>query len=228
MKLDIVIPTLNRREKLDVCVNSILKTAKEDMNLYLYFGDEQERQDYEKLFQGITNIHSLYLDNYKVPTFWNGYLKDMKADALMYLNDDVELYDDTLDVVVEDFMREFPDTDGVLGLNQVNIADPRKVESAFGVIGTKYADRFPNRQVWCPDYHRFYGDWELWKYAKDIGKFYFSEVARVNHYHPCTDKKLEDSTHYNVRTFLKEDKVTFQRRQIFNLLWGKNFSLINE
>ena len=227
MKLDIVIPTLNRREKLDVCVNSILKTAKEDMNLYLYFGDEKERQDYVKLFQGITNIHSLYLEDYRVPTFWNSYLKDMKADALCYLNDDCELYEDTLDVIIEDFQREFPDTDGVLGLNQVNISDPRKVESAFGVIGTKYADRFPNRQVWCPDYHRFYGDWELWRHAKDLGKFYFSEVARINHYHPCTNKKLEDTTHYNVRTFLKDDKVTFQRRQVFNYLWGKNFSLIN-
>ena len=228
MKLDIVIPTLNRREKLDVCVNSILKSSKEDMNLYLYFGDERERQDYKKLFQGITNVHTLYLEEYRVPDFWNSYLKDMKADALCYLNDDVELFEDTLDVILEDFQREFPDTDGVLGLNQVNITDPRKVESAFGVIGTKYADRYPNRQVWCPDYHRFYCDWELWRRAKDVGKFYFSENARINHYHPCTNKKLEDSTHYKVRTFLKDDKVTFQRRQVFNYLWGKNFSLINQ
>ena len=211
-----------------MCINSIFRSAKSsDIRLIIYFGTSDEMNYFNSLLSGLPNIDLRFLPEYTVPTFWNSYLKDMKADALLYLNDDTELYEDTLEVVIEDFQREFPDTDGVLGLNQVNIKDPHKVESAFGVIGTKYADRFPNRQVWCPDYHRFYGDWELWKHAKDRGRFYFSPVARINHYHPCTDTKLEDATHYAVRTYLKQDKITFQRRQALDLLWGKDYKLIN-
>jgi glycosyltransferase involved in cell wall biosynthesis len=228
MKIDIVIPTLNRRDKLQTCINSIFRSAKsEDIALYLYFGTQSELEFFKVQLNNVPNVYIRYLPEYKVPTFWNNYLSEMKADALCYLNDDVELYEDTLEVIMEDYQREFPNMDGVLGLNQVNIKDPHKVESAFGVIGTKYADRYPNRQVWCPDYFRFYGDWELWKRAKDIGKFYFSEVARINHYHPCTNKALVDATHDAVRTYLRQDKLTFQRRQSMDLLWGKDFKLIN-
>jgi glycosyltransferase involved in cell wall biosynthesis len=228
MTLDIVIPSLNRREKLQNCLNSIFRSAKTDnIQLILYFSDNDEITYWNQYFSNIANIQLRFVAEYRVPTFWNDYLLNMKADALCYLNDDVELFEDTIEIILTQFIEKFPDYDGIMGLNQSNLYDINKVESAFGVIGTKYADRFPNRQVWCPDYYRFYGDWELWKYAKEINKFYFCQQAQLNHYHPATNHKLEDDTHKLVRTYLKQDKQTFQKRQSLNLLWGKSFTLVN-
>ena len=224
LSLRICIPTLNRRDKLQVCLNSIFQGAKTDkVKVSIYFGDKEELEFFQEQLMNIPTVDCNYLESYRVPDFWNARLLELKEDALLYINDDVEFYEDTLEVILEDFKRRFPDTDGVMGLNQVNIKDPNKVQSAFGVIGTKYANRFPDRQVWAPFYDRFYCDWEVWKYAVDIKRFFYNEWARINHYHPCTNRALEDATHNKVRTYLKSDKQTFQRRQASNLLWGHSF-----
>ena len=76
------------------------------------------------------------------------------------------------------------------------------------------------------DYNRFFSDFELWKYAKYIGKFEFCITARIEHLHPCTNKAHADQTHTDVRQFLARDKRTFQLRQAKGLLWGKNYELI--
>jgi len=203
----------------------LLGAKNHDITLAIYFGNEEELLHFKPFFATIENVKLNFLKEYRVPDFWNSYLLNMTADAIMYLNDDVELFEDTLDVVLEEFPAHFPDYDGVMGLNQINIKDVNKVESAFGVIGSKYAERFPNKQVWCPAYSRFYGDWELWKYAKEINRFYFCEYARINHFHPSLNREWEDSTHNDVRKFLQEDKKMFRQRQTNNLLWGKSYAL---
>ena len=227
MKLAIVIPTLNRKEKLEKCINSILRSAKTDnIILEIFFGNIKEIEYFKPFFVSTDNIKLHYLDKYNVPQFWNDYLKNMESDMLLYLNDDIEIFDDTLSVILREFERNFPDTDGVLGINQVNIHDIHKVEAAFGVIGKKYADRFPNREVFCPAYNRFWADFELWQYAKSIGKFVFCRQAQLNHYHPSINKEWEDSTHNEVRKYLRQDKLTFQKRQAAGLLWGKTYELL--
>ena len=153
--------------------------------------------------------------------------KNNESDHLdKYLNDDIEIFDDTLSVILQEFEHNFPDTDGVLGINQVNIHDIHKVDAAFGVIGRKYAERFPDKKVWAPCYNRFFCDFELWQYAKSIGKFVFCRQAQLNHYHPSLNRDWEDSTHNEVRKYLRQDKLTFQKRQAAGLLWGKTYELL--
>jgi hypothetical protein len=166
--------------------------------------------------------------NYKTTTFWNKHLLSCKSDALVYLNDDVLLFSDTLTVIEQKFKEYFPDYDGIMGLNQSNINSGSKVLSAYGVIGLKYADRFPRRQVWCPDYHRFYGDKELGEFAESIGKFKYCEEAKIIHLHPSVDIKQLDMTHVKVREWLKPDRTTYYERQRLGLLWGKNYTLLTK
>ena len=165
---------------------------------------------------------------YRVPDFWNKYLRECKVDVMCYLNDDVIIKEDMFRQIIKAFAIHFPDLDGIIGLNQKNITDLQKVKSAFGAIGIKYADRFPNREVFCPDYYRFFADFELWQYAKQINKFVFCKEAQLVHLHPAFYKNLEDETHKEVRKYLSLDKKTFQRRQIEELLWGQDFKLLTE
>jgi len=230
MKLDIVIPTKWRKEKLDNCLNALLKSIHDDTtDIYLYFSEEDEAKMYNQVFVGVENVKVHLLDfEYRVPPFWNTHLKNMTADGMCYMNDDVEVFEDTVEKIKLEFYRYFVDYDGVVGLNQLNLNEFQKVEGAFGVIGAKYADRFPDRQVFCPDYYRFYGDFELMKQAKEVGKFHFSHEAQLVHNHPCINKKFQDATHADVRKHIAKDKHTFKIRQARGLLWGKSWELINE
>jgi len=220
MKLDICIPTVGRKEKLNKCVNSILQTAKEHTTIKLFFSDEFEYREYRSAFMGIANIQTFLLNSYRVPNFWNWCLQNSDAHAMMYLNDDVTVLPDTLDNVEKAFTQLAPDFDAVLGINQVNLPEGSKLESAFGVIGLEYAKRFKDKNVWCLDYSRFYADKELMLYARKIGRFYYCPEIQINHYHGSFYG--EDDTHKKVRQFLSKDKQTFNLRQEKGLLWGDN------
>lgn len=229
MIIDLVIPTKNRREKLLKCLNSILISVKEiDINLYIYFQYKTNRDYIKDMVGDIPNIHLELSGNYRVPDFWNKFYKETKSDAVCYINDDIEFLPDTMKNIIDEYIIAFSDYDGLMGICQTNLPSGQALESAFGVIGMKYADRFPDRQVYCPDYDRFCGDYEMWQYAKSINKFYFSEKSKIIHHHPCTDRRLEDETHLEVRKWLIGDKQTFHKRQSKNLLWGKDLTLISK
>jgi len=175
----------------------------------------------------VEGINLKMVKNYRVPSFWNDHLKDMRADAMMYLNDDVLLFDNTVELAIETFEKEFPDNDGVLGLSQANLPEGDTLEGAFGLIGTKFADRFPDRKAICPDYYRFYSDKELWLYSTEIGKFHYDPQIKIKHLHAAYYKDALDQTHLDVRKHLAKDKYTYNQRQSQKLLWGRNFDVIN-
>ena len=228
MTLEIVIPSKGRLEKLEKTVNSIFYSARNiPIKLTICFSIHEELEKFNIIIGNIPNVSLELIYNYRVPEFWNTYLNKTDANALCYLNDDVLLLEDTIEVALAEFERVFPNNDGVMGLRQVNIPPKQAVEGAFGIIGKKYTERFPDGQVWCPDYNRFYADFELWQYARKIGKFYFSTISRIEHLHPCTNPKHKDATHDAVRVYLPQDKQTFALRQARGLLWGENFNLIN-
>jgi hypothetical protein len=229
VQLDIVIPTINRQTKLLQCLNSIFQNRVSDpVTVYIYFSVFEELLDIKSVFEGYeVPIKLLMVEDYKVPTFWNHHLKHMTADAMVCINDDVLFSVDTLPTLIEEYKKQFPDYDGIMGLNQSNIPTNQALQSAFTVIGSKYADRFPDRQVWAPDYNRLWADKELLDYADSIGRFYFSRKTNIIHLHPAFGGQ-EDQTHVAVRTYLAKDKFIYQTRKELGYLWGRNFKLLNE
>ncbi len=230
MKVDVVIPTRKRKEKLVNCLESLMIAKRNyDIDIYIYFNSQEDLNNFPVKFSKYVNKW-LFLrlePEYRVPTFWNKYLRECRADAMCYLNDDVLVKEDIFKQIIKAFVIHFPDFDGVIGLNQKNIIDLQKVESAFGVIGIKYANRFPNKEIFCLDYYRFFADFELWQYAKSINKFVFCKEAQLVHLHPAFYKDLEDETHKEVRKYLSLDKKTFRQRQLNNLIWGQTFETLN-
>lgn len=235
MLLEIVIPSKGRIQKLENCLNSILHSTKDlepykDYVVKVYFSLQEEYEYFTRLFgeaSQILGINFKLLDfHYRVPDFWGYCLRNMQGQALMYLNDDILVFDNTLKLACTEFERHFPDFDGVMGLSQSNLPEGQALEGAFGIIGEKFADRFPNRNVFCMDYDRFRGDYELWIYSKEIGKFYFDKNVKIEHLHPAHDKSQIDETHHDVRKYLPKDNEIYRKRTSLGYLWGRNFNLL--
>jgi len=228
-KLDIVVPSKGRVRKLEGFLYSVIPdiVKYQDINLYVYLSDRKE-YDYIKIFLShFSNAHVCWLPIYRVPNFWNDHLRTTTADAMCCANDDVIFLNKTIDEILSGFKEHFPDYDGVVGLNQSNLPTGQALDSAFPVIGKRYADRFPERQAFCPDYDRFYCDKELGEYAKSINRFYFASKAEIIHLHPCVDKRFEDLTHYQVREYLQHDKQTWLHRSSQRWLWGRDFNRVD-
>ena len=96
------------------------------------------------------------------------------------------------------------------------------------MVGSKFADRFPNRETFCPEYHHFGVDAELMEYAESVNKFIWCEEAKVYHHHPaCSDAPI-DETHTILRQMAKDDHKLQSDRKAAGMLWGKNFDLYNK
>lgn len=228
MKLELVIPTINRLKKLSNCLDSIIKAKKDnDIVLTLYFTDLKELDIISDKYN-LDWISFSVIEEYRVPTFWNKCLNLLKSDALCYLNDDIELYEDTISNICDIYPQYFPDFDGILGIHQTNLPESQVVKTAFGIIGKKYISRFPENQVYCPDYYRFFGDYEMYLYAKEIDKFKYNKKIKLKHFHPAFDLRMVDDTHKNVRKWLPIDKIIFRERQELGWLWGKDFNLLRK
>lgn len=230
MKITIVIPTRNRLEKLYNCIASIITNkyyGSHEVNIIIAFDNREELEKFGKY--NISKETSMEVfNNYRVPDFWNYYLKNSNFDVFVCLNDDTLLEKDFFLKLEEAFKNNFPDFDGIVGLNQSNGPKEQCLDSAFCAIGSKYADRFPDRNVYCLDYFRFYADKEIGEYAKSIDKFYFGEEVKIIHLHPAFTKLSPDETHNKVREFLNKDRTTYTKRKQKNLLWGRCFELIEK
>lgn len=227
--LDIVIPSLNRRQKLDTCLNSLFRADNlENVTIWLYLSDPVEYQHYWSYFDALKDkVKVVLLPSYRVPSFWNGHLATMQADAMFCVNDDTEFHTNAITNIISEFSTLYPDGDGVLGVTQSNALEGQGMEGAFPVIGRTFAERFPDRKVWCPDYYRLWADKELMDYARSVGKFHASTVCKIVHWHPAFGGTV-DTTHIAVREFRDLDRKTYRSRQNKGLLWGQNWDLINK
>lgn len=231
MRIEIAIPTLGRMEKLLKCLGSIdeaKKQIEDRLYVYLYFSSELEYKLIDESLKHYPYIFTRLIDSYNAAEFWNNHIKEHNADIFYYLNDDVLLAPNCLKNSINTMISKYPDLDGVIGIKQEGFGDIKTMPTAFGAIGSKFIDRFPNRKVMCEDFKRLYLDEELYLYTSSINKFYLDKTASLLHCHPCLNKKYEDKTHYDVRKYLKEDKKSFEERRRLNYLWGKNYNLINE
>lgn len=229
MKLDVVIPTYQRQEKLFRGIESIVIARKEchtiEVILHIYFSIKKDMEECIGMQAKKDWIkYHLLTEEFKASTFWNDHLRTMEADALCYLTDDVELDKDCLINGWESLSDvEF---DGVVGFKMSNATDGQPCEAAFGMLGRKYAERFPARDVFCPEYWCFFCDSELEEYAKSIDKFYFNKQAILQHAHPSFTNEKPDATHTWHRRHSMEDHAVRNFRKKKKILWGRSYFLV--
>lgn len=234
MKLEIVIPTYLREEKLIRTLSSVRNAMDQlgpdvEASVKVCYSSEAECAVNTKGMNWPWIQHCLiekYPDGFKLPRFWNDVLRACRADALCYLTDDVLLNRYCLAIAAMEIRKM--NFDGVIGFAIENITEPHQpCQAAFGVIGMRYADQFKDRRCFCPDYTSLYADIELQKQAQVLGKFKFHTSCTLVHFHPAYEPNEMDQTHMHARRNSQLDRETFERRSERDLVWGLSEELIN-
>jgi len=226
MKFDVVIPTYKRIKKLERMLKSVEAQGKKNFEVFVYF-DNKDVDGFEH-FKDRKDINCILLGSqHRAFGVWNRHLNSLIADAMFYVCDDIEFQPGCFSHVEKYFNEVFPTTDGLLGLNQKNIEKGVGFSrNAMGVIGKKFAERFPEKQVFCPDFISFGADSELGTYAREQKVFLYGEDARIIHHHPAHEKSEVDETHRIVREKTMDDKDTYRLRRGKNLIWGRTFERV--
>ncbi len=110
-------------------------------------------------------------------------------------------------------MKErFPDGYGVVSLG-------RRTKCIFGLVGRKWIEHFPDRQMLCPYYIHYGADAEHGHFAKEIGKFAYppDRETQVLHY------RLNDRTRVFSRKSRNKDRALHKNRLARGRTWGINF-----
>lgn len=207
MKLvNICIPTISRFEMIKNTIVSILKSNYSNIKITVIV-DWGRKAYYEKLkkrYSGNDKI-DVMLNNQRLgwPRSLNRIFKETDDDFYLFASDDLTFKPTTIYKAVLDMDNHFPDGDGLIGISQnLNQYCP----AAFGLIGRKWVNRFPDRQVFYPKYIHFAGDSEHWHYARQKNRFYKS-TAIVYHARPFDECKRQAQ-----KTLLSDRAIWFPRR----------------
>jgi hypothetical protein len=236
MKVLVGIATYKRPEKLLRLLGSLCEQTYSNFDVAIGFDNNDSgtalkispflaKSYFFKLSVFVSNQHSYVIG------LWNEiHRKGMEKgiyDAHLALVDDVELYSDCLENVVNCLQTNYPDTDGVVGINQVYPGKNVQFMPAGQVlIGRKFVERYKdvNYQVCAPCFSQWYQDNELQQFATSLGKFKLCEEAKLIHHHPLYSDDKIDEAHKEVRgTILSRDRQIYNERQRLGLVWGQSW-----
>lgn len=242
MKLLLGIGTFKRVEKLKRLLASLDEQTFKDFYVVISIDNKDyETEEYlktlekYKLGQMGTYVHR---EQVFIIGHWNyivqNYFHFLNVDGFVGLCDDVTLYPDTLENIVECHKTTFPNGDGVCGFRQVCEGYPNYTFKWFGqtLMDKKFIERYKDAdyKICCPDYSHFFQDEEMYLYANDLLKFQNCYEAVLNHDHPSFTGSI-DETHNLIRkgdvSPIQHDKMMKFHRQEKGYLWGKDFKLIS-
>lgn len=142
----------------------------------------------------------------------NRVLKEFTSPYYVYAADDLVFPPDCLECAMVRMQECFPDGKGVITLG-------RKTKAIFGLIGNKWVEHFPDRQVFCPFYKHYGADSEHSHYARATKKFAYSPKrdSQVLHH------RLKDETCIRARKWRFNDLHLHESRRKRGILWGASF-----
>lgn len=202
MRIQVICSTYNRPNMLANAVRAVANQGVYDIDMIIHFNTPD----------GST----VKVANYFKQSF--------DFDIQIGICDDMEMQEGFITNIIKCFADNFPDLDGVVGTNQINIPDG--CQCASSAIGRKYADRFPNRQTACPNYHHFGIDVEFMEYSKSVGKYMYCPEAKIYHHHPAHSDTRPDETYRSLRRYAGKDHQIQAERKARGYLWGRDFNLI--
>ncbi|KKK81384.1 hypothetical protein LCGC14_2814010, partial [marine sediment metagenome] len=150
MKINLIIPTCSssRTPLLIETIESIQSGSYKDVHIVVVADGNQ------KIFREVTakGFDNLSITQNVIRRDWvfsiNRVLKEFISEYYIYASDDLIFPKDCIKTAVKNLQIYFPYRDGVVGIG-------RKGRSAFGLFGNKFVNRFPKREVFCPDFTHF-------------------------------------------------------------------------
>lgn len=225
MKVTIAIPSCSseRIPLLIQTVESIQAGSYKDVDVVIVAdGNPQIYELIDKSIYEIANRKMLYnvsaifnIERIDWNASINRVFKEFDSEYYIYASDDLIFPPDCIKHAMATMQRCFPDGFGVVTIG-------KKPKCAFGLLGRKFAEHFPDRQVMCPDFIHYGGDSELLRTIKELGVFTFppERESQVKH------SRLKDETWRLARRIRTRDRAIYFKRQEKGYKWGIDFNLI--
>jgi len=216
----LLIPTIGRLSSLLNTIKTFQASSYKKTAVIVIVDDG--RQEYFRQIKNMIAAHKLknvflYFNSKRLgwPRSMNKLLKASDFDLYFYGSDDLTFGKQTIKNAVSFMADYFPDGDGVIGIAQ-NLH--HYCPAAFGLVGRKFIERFPDRQLFWPHYVHFCGDSELWHFAKSIDKFKFCATAKVHH-----DRPMDAGKRLAQKSLRKDRELWWKKKGKKNLYWGNTF-----
>ena len=215
--ITVIIPTISSQRigTLIKTVESIQAGIYKDVHVIVISDGNPEIFDVaQKRLKGITVLLNEARIGWRATI--NKMLLEVKSEYYIYASDDLIFPRDCISSAMKAMLNNFPDGDGVISIGKKN-------RCAFGLMGSKFADRFPDRQVFCPDYFHYGGDSELWRTVQALECFAYApeRESQVKH------SRLKDECWRLARKKRGADLLMFRIREERGLSWGVDFALLN-
>lgn len=223
--IDITIATRGRPEQLKACINSLLRNTHKNILIWVVAdGDEKATDsisehlcsDPNLSFNG--HVHIDRLPHSGLVFCQNWVVRNRVRFNWLQALDDLVFEKDALENALVAMEKYFPDGNGVIGLNQINIPANK---TSIPLVGSEFMRRFSYKQPFYPGYYHFGGDTELGTLAMRLGKFHFCKEARVVHNHPGHSDRPVDETHRLARIHQEKDLELLRNRLAVGNLWGE-------
>ena len=146
----------------------------------------------------------------------NKILKEFDSEYYIYASDDLFFRPDCIEKAMMIMKKRFPNGFGVVSLS-------KKGRCIFGLMGRKFVDHFPEREVMCPDFVHFGADSELLRTVKELNAIaYIPDEYRVKHF------RKKDETYRLAHRIRARDREVFHERQAKGYKWGIDFNLVTK
>jgi len=228
VQVNVAIPTLGLREQIVDSIDTFLTSTYRNTSIVVLV------QENDAILKRLDELYGkepqvVVMFEPKRLGWVNGINTIAKREGHLFATgDDVCVTRDTVEILVAEMYRLFPDGDGVLANNHTMTQKVVRHKigwmAAFPFIGNGFINRFPDRQVLCPDYVSYSADVELPDFAISIDKLRMIRDAHVLHFERRTMDN--DPTSKIVREKGLPDIETYFIRQQRGHLWGRDFELI--
>lgn len=213
--VNVCIPTISRPGLIGRTISSIINGNCKNLSITIIV-DAGRKAYFDRLKKSTIHYPQIKLifnpKRLGWPKSMNRIFQETDHDFYLYASDDLIFRPNTITKSMVDMKRHFPDGDGVIGITQENILHGCK--TAFGLVGRKWVNRFPKRQMFNPKYVHFCSDSELLYYSRQIHRLYLSKASIYHNRQHDDCKKLAQTT-------LVRDRQIWRPRRKAMKLWPK-------
>jgi len=191
--VSIVIPVI-RPESAKKCIEKIKENAGIESSLYEIITEEDK-------------------DRIGCPKILKSLTEKAKYDLVMFLGDDTEPEPEFLVEAISS-MSQLPDGWGLVALND-GMTDGNKLATHW-LAHKKLLDHTENREFFYTGYDHQFCDNELTDIAKGLGRYIYSDRAKIKHNHPIKDRAFEDEDYarvYSKEVERKDQKLYMTRKK---------------
>jgi glycosyltransferase involved in cell wall biosynthesis len=206
VKVSILIPSVNRPERLRECLQAILATTKgidAEVICSLSLTDAKSHAVALEANAQVTDNH-IGLTGGTIA--WNEASEVCRGDVLSMIGDDSIVKGDWLKIALRELGHS-----GVVGLNDLSRTDGERF-STHPVVTRDYLIQHNGGVLCVPHYVHYFVDVELCEHAQALGKYHFAKEAIIDHQWKG-NKSDKDNVYSWAQRYFDADAQCYKQRK---------------